>query len=130
MLASSRMRRRPIPGSRRRAIFPFYCCWQSGSWRPGAAGKKASHVEDRFPGASHPAHPPLPRHMHNIWNITSRIGNLALAIFQYSRNTILFRDGCKSRDGAGEPRVATNQHLPNIPFEGVPLPLRQRDRPG
>ena len=78
MLASSRMRRRPIPGSRRRAIFPFYCCWQSGSWRPGAAGKKASHVEDRFPGASHPAHPPLPRHMHNIWNITSRIGNLKL----------------------------------------------------
>ena len=57
VLASSRTRRRPIPGSRRRAIFPFYCCWQSGSWRPGAAGKKASHVEERFPGASHPAHP-------------------------------------------------------------------------
>ena len=80
MLASSRTRRRPIPGSRRRAIFPFYCCWQSGSWRPGAAGKKASHVEDRFPGASHPAHPLLPRHMHNIWNITSRIGNPMLSL--------------------------------------------------
>ena len=80
-VASSRTRRRPIPGSRRRAIFPFYCCWQSGSWRPaGAAGKKASHVEERFPGASHPAHPTLPRHMHNIWNITSRIGNLTLVL--------------------------------------------------
>ena len=53
-----------------------------------------------------------------------------VAIIHYSRNTIVFRDGCKSRDGAGEPRVATNHHLPNIPFEGLPLPLRQRDGPG
>ena len=54
----------------------------------------------------------------------------AVVNFQYQSNTIVFRDGCKSRNGAGEPRVATNQHLPNIPFEGVPLPLCQRDRPG
>ena len=131
VLASSRTRRRPIPGSRRRAIFPFYCCWQSGSWRPGAAGKKASHVEDRFPGASHPAQPPLTSsHAQHLEHHHESHWKSHVAIIQYSRNTILFRDGCKSRNGAGEPRVATNQHLPNIPFEGVPLPLRQRDRPG
>ena len=53
-----------------------------------------------------------------------------VAIIHHSRTAIAFRDGCKSRDGAGEPRVAANHHLPNIPFEGLPLPLRQRDGPG
>ena len=83
VLASFRMRRRPIPGSRRRAIFPFYCCWQSGSWRPGAAGKKASHVEDRFPGASHPAHPPPYLVTCTTFGTSSRVA-LEISRWQYS----------------------------------------------